>query len=87
MLSYVYFGTNDLDRAIAFYSATLAPLGMKRCLTDDPAWDRVAAGWGIYEDDGVRELAFDWHAVRSTAGLRRQRQHGRVQCAFAEIGG
>jgi hypothetical protein len=25
MLSYVYFGTNNLDRAIRFYDATLAP--------------------------------------------------------------
>ena len=58
MLSYVYFGTNDLERAVAFYDATLAPLGMQRCITGDPEWDRVSAGWGIYEDDGLRELAF-----------------------------
>jgi catechol 2,3-dioxygenase-like lactoylglutathione lyase family enzyme len=58
MLSYVYFGTNDLERAIAFYTATLAPLGMERCSTGDPDWDRISAGWGIYEDDGARELAF-----------------------------
>jgi catechol 2,3-dioxygenase-like lactoylglutathione lyase family enzyme len=58
MLSYVYFGTNNLDKAIAFYSAALAPLGMRRCITGDPAWDRISAGWGIYEDDGARELAF-----------------------------
>ncbi len=58
MLAYVYFGTNNLERAIAFYSAALGPLGMKRCVTHDPAWDRVAAGWGTYEDDGARELAF-----------------------------
>jgi catechol 2,3-dioxygenase-like lactoylglutathione lyase family enzyme len=58
MLSYVYFGTNDLARSVIFYTATLAPLGMKRCVTNDPAWDRVAAGWGIYEDNGARELAF-----------------------------
>jgi catechol 2,3-dioxygenase-like lactoylglutathione lyase family enzyme len=58
MLTYVYFGTNDLDGAIQFYSATLAPLGMERCITGDPEWDRVAAGWGIYEDGGARELAF-----------------------------
>jgi len=56
MLSYVYLGTNDLERAIRFYDAALAPLGMPRCVTGDPAWDRVAAGWGLYEDDGVREL-------------------------------
>ena len=29
MLSYVYFGTNDLDKSVVFYSATLAPLGME----------------------------------------------------------
>jgi catechol 2,3-dioxygenase-like lactoylglutathione lyase family enzyme len=58
MLTYVYFGTNDLPRATRFYDATLVPLGMQRCITGDPEWDRVSAGWGIYEDDGARELAF-----------------------------
>jgi catechol 2,3-dioxygenase-like lactoylglutathione lyase family enzyme len=58
MLSYVYFGTNNFDKAIAFYNAILTPLGMVRCVTDDPEWDRIAAGWGIYEDGGARELGF-----------------------------
>ena len=58
MLSYVYFGTNDLAKAVAFYDAVLAPLGIQRCVTDDPEWDRVSAGWGTYEDGGARELAF-----------------------------
>jgi catechol 2,3-dioxygenase-like lactoylglutathione lyase family enzyme len=58
MLSYVYFGTNHLERAISFYTAALEPLGVKRCVTGDPEWDRVAAGWGIYEEEGARELAF-----------------------------
>jgi catechol 2,3-dioxygenase-like lactoylglutathione lyase family enzyme len=58
MLSYVYFGTNNLEKSIAFYNATLAPLGMERCITGDTGWDRIAAGWGIYQDDGARELAF-----------------------------
>jgi catechol 2,3-dioxygenase-like lactoylglutathione lyase family enzyme len=58
MLSYVYFGTNDLERATRFYDATLAPLDMPRCVTGDPEWDRVAAGWGIYENGGARELGF-----------------------------
>lgn len=57
MLSYVYLGTNNLARATRFYDALLAPLGMSRCLTGDPHWDRVSAGWGIYENDGLRELA------------------------------
>jgi len=58
MLSYVYFGTNNLERAIAFYEPVLGTLGMERCVTGDSEWDRVAAGWGIYENGGVRELAF-----------------------------
>ena len=57
MLSYVYLGTNDLERATAFYDAVLAPLGMQRCITHDAEWDQVSAGWGTYEDDGARELA------------------------------
>jgi hypothetical protein len=44
MLTYMYFGTNDLERSIAFYNATLGALGMRRVVTNDPAWDRVAAG-------------------------------------------
>jgi catechol 2,3-dioxygenase-like lactoylglutathione lyase family enzyme len=67
MLSYVYFGTNDLSRAIDFYEATLAPLGMSRCVTGDAAWDRISAGWGIYEDDGARELAF-WVGIPFDGG-------------------
>jgi catechol 2,3-dioxygenase-like lactoylglutathione lyase family enzyme len=58
MLTYVYYGTNDLERAIRFYDAALAPLDMRRCVTGDPDWDRISAGWGTYQDGGARELAF-----------------------------
>ncbi len=58
MLSYVYFGTADLARAIAFYDAVLSRLGMARCVTGDPEWDRVSAGWGLYEEGGLTERAF-----------------------------
>jgi catechol 2,3-dioxygenase-like lactoylglutathione lyase family enzyme len=58
MLSYIYVGTNDLQRATRFYEALFAPLAMQRCVTGDPAWDRISAGWGIYADNGMRELAF-----------------------------
>jgi catechol 2,3-dioxygenase-like lactoylglutathione lyase family enzyme len=57
MLSYVYLGTNDLEAAIRFYNATLGALGLERCITNDPDWDKAAAGWGTYEDGGARELA------------------------------
>jgi catechol 2,3-dioxygenase-like lactoylglutathione lyase family enzyme len=57
MFNYIYLGTNDLARACIFYDATMATLGLKRCNTGDAAWDRISAGWGLYEDDGARELA------------------------------
>jgi catechol 2,3-dioxygenase-like lactoylglutathione lyase family enzyme len=57
MFSYIYLGTNDLERATLFYDATLAPLGLRRCITGDADWDRISAGWGTYENDGARELA------------------------------
>ena len=58
MLSYAYFGTHNLAQAQRFYDAALGAIGMRRCVTGDPDWDRVATGWGIYEDGGARELAF-----------------------------
>jgi catechol 2,3-dioxygenase-like lactoylglutathione lyase family enzyme len=58
MLSYVYFGTNNFQKAVAFYSAILTPLGMERCITGDPQWDRIAAGWGICKDCGTRDVGF-----------------------------
>jgi catechol 2,3-dioxygenase-like lactoylglutathione lyase family enzyme len=72
MLSYVYLGTNDLERARAFYDAIMAPLGLARCVTGDPQWDRISAGWGLYEDGGAHELAVwvgtPFNGLRATTG-------------------
>lgn len=42
MLTYLYFGTNDLERAIVFYTATLGAIGMRRIMTPvrrrAPSW-------------------------------------------------
>ena len=38
MLSHVTIGTNDLPRAIAFYDAALAPLGIGRGESPWPTW-------------------------------------------------
>ncbi len=57
MFSYICLGTNDLGRAIVFYDAVLAPLGLQRCQTPgEEDWDNWA-GWGTYEAQGERELA------------------------------
>ena len=57
MFTYVCLGTNDLSRAVAFYDAALAPLGLRRCATPgEEDWDGWA-GWGTYEARGAREVA------------------------------
>ena len=38
MFSHVTLGTHDLERAIAFYDATLAPLGIQRVAKKYPGW-------------------------------------------------
>lgn len=57
MFTYVCLGTNDLERSIRFYDATLGALGIGRCITGDVEMDRTFAGWGTYENDGAVELA------------------------------
>jgi catechol 2,3-dioxygenase-like lactoylglutathione lyase family enzyme len=54
MFTYVTLGADDFERALHFYDAVLAPLGWSRCHTDA---ERGWAGWGVYEDQGRRELA------------------------------
>lgn len=57
MFTYVTLGTNALPRAMAFYDAALAPLGLQRCDTGSEAgWERIA-GWGTYAHGGQVELA------------------------------
>ena len=57
MFTYLYLGTNDLERAIRFYDAAMGVLGHRRCVTGDPEWDRISAGWGTYKNGGIEELA------------------------------
>jgi catechol 2,3-dioxygenase-like lactoylglutathione lyase family enzyme len=57
LFTYICLGTNDLGRAKLFYDAVLAPLGLQRCITDDPEWDRTWAGWGTYKNGGAEEIA------------------------------
>jgi catechol 2,3-dioxygenase-like lactoylglutathione lyase family enzyme len=54
MFTYVTLGVNDYHAALGFYDKVLAALGWSRCDTDEAGgW----AGWGIYEDEGRREIA------------------------------
>jgi catechol 2,3-dioxygenase-like lactoylglutathione lyase family enzyme len=62
MFTYICLGTNDLERAVQFYDAALAPLGLARCDTSGEAgWDGWA-GWGTYRNGGADEIAL-WLCV------------------------
>jgi catechol 2,3-dioxygenase-like lactoylglutathione lyase family enzyme len=57
MFTYVTLGSNDLVRAVRFYDACMATLGLSRCdSSDEPDWDDWV-GWGTYEAGGAREVA------------------------------
>jgi len=62
VIGYVTLGTNDLERAVAFYEALLAPLGVKRVYETDHS---VAWGTGSGASLGVT-LPFDRRSA--TAG-------------------
>jgi catechol 2,3-dioxygenase-like lactoylglutathione lyase family enzyme len=57
MFTYITLGTNNLSRAITFYDALLAPLGLSRCVTQGEEDWTDWAGWGTYLEQGGHELA------------------------------
>jgi len=52
-----FIALSKADRAVRFYDATLAVLGLKRCDTSGEANWEGWAGWGTYEEHGAREIA------------------------------
>ncbi len=57
MFTYVCLGTNNLDRAAAFYDAVLGALGLQRCDVGAETGFEEMIGWGTYADNGLQELA------------------------------
>lgn len=57
MFSYISLGTNDIARAVRFYDAALAALGLSRCDTSGEPDFGDWVGWGTYEGQGAVELA------------------------------
>jgi len=57
MFTYICLGTNDLPRAIRFYDAVLATLGISRFDTSAPEDPQGWAGWGTCDDAGRVQLA------------------------------
>lgn len=57
MFTYITLGTNDMERAMRFYDATMAALGHQRCDTSgEPEWQDWA-GWGLYQNEGKHQIA------------------------------
>jgi len=68
MFSYVSLGTGDLDRAIRFYDAALAPLGHHRIDGDETG--ATSATWGV-DDPGPHlwvTLPFDGNPASAENG-------------------
>jgi len=63
MLGHLSFGVADLKRSIAFYDATLAPLGLTR------VWTKLsAAGYGLPKSGDLLALKKQSSPVRPPPG-------------------
>lgn len=63
MIAYATLGTNDMDRAIAFFDAVLGPIGCKR--------EETSANWTRYGRNGERSklcLTAPFDRQRAAAG-------------------
>lgn len=63
MIGYVTIGTNDLERAAAFYDALLAEVGVTRMY----ATDRLVA-WGTGADQPILCVTLPYDECEATAG-------------------
>ncbi len=63
MIGYVTLGTNDFERAIAFYDALLAQLDAKQFIKSD----RMAM-WGTEMGAGMLAVCKPWNKEESTVG-------------------
>jgi predicted lactoylglutathione lyase len=91
MLAYVTLGTNDLDRAAAFYDAVLAELGAKRFMEEPDyfiAWgnSKDGAGLGITNPFN-KEKASVGNGVMAALNATSREQVDRVYAKAIELGG
>jgi catechol 2,3-dioxygenase-like lactoylglutathione lyase family enzyme len=78
-LGHLSFGVIDLERAVAFYDATLAPLGLTRVWTNEGA-----AGYGAPGGGDLLALKRRSGAAAPGPGLASRLPHGyqgRASCA------
>ena len=63
MIGYVTLGTNDLERAVAFYDELLAVLGAGRFMEEE---NFVA--WAVAPDQPALSVTRPWDGATATAG-------------------
>jgi catechol 2,3-dioxygenase-like lactoylglutathione lyase family enzyme len=63
MIGYVTLGTNDLQRAAAFYDGVLAELGAKRFMQNDRM-----IGWGTQPDQPMLAVTKPFDEKKATSG-------------------
>ena len=64
MIGYVTLGTNDLDRAVAFYDELLAVLGAKRFMEDPGHF----VAWAVAPDKPALSVTRPWDGKAATHG-------------------
>lgn len=63
MIGYTCVGTNDLDKAVAFYTALLGPLGAKVFFQNDRG-----VGWGVAPDKPMFSVMKPFDKQPATVG-------------------
>ena len=61
MIGYVMYGTNDMDKAAAFYDQLLSNLGAKRVYEDDRS-----IAWGVDPNRPAISITRPWHGQRQS---------------------
>jgi catechol 2,3-dioxygenase-like lactoylglutathione lyase family enzyme len=64
MIGYVTLGTNDLDRAVAFYDELLAVIGAKRFMEDPGHF----VAWAVAPDKPALSVTRPWDGKAATHG-------------------
>ncbi len=91
MLAYVTLGTNDLNRAAAFYDAVLAELGATRFMEEPDYY----IAWGNSKDGAGLGITYPFNKEKATVGngtmaalnATSREQVDRVYAKAIELGG